>query len=640
MNVPGDQSTLPPQVPADVATLPEGPSAAFLTPGIVGDYELLEEIARGGMGVVFRARQRSADRVVAVKMILSGTLASPADVRRFRAEAEAAANLDHPNILPIHEVGEHDGRAYFSMKLATGGSLADRVSDLVRDPRATAAMVAKLARAVHFAHQRGILHRDLKPANVLLDGDGQPLVTDFGLAKRIDRDSGLTQSGAIVGTPSYMAPEQARSDKVMTTAVDVYSLGAILYELLCGRPPFRAATVMDTVLQVLERAPVEPTKLHLGADRDLSAIALKCLEKDPAARYDSAAALADDLERWQAGEATVARPLGPIAIVGRWLKRHATAAITLPVLGLVLGIWPTLIGELDFRADLLPTGLDHPLGWYRLLRANAGLYVVASILAVVLFLGFGWLVVRVARPRTFGAALGFAVGVGALTTLVSTTLTAPMIVDRDQLEFDDFRVHPVEVAAPDERWLSDVRRPGTKAHAEAEYLKQFLPAERRALDYDGSDADIKKLRQEAARINRLNAGYSALGSDLIAAALGTVLWALYSTGIAMFLERRFGRRWSNIARYFELTVSTPLAVISLFLGLMLLYAQVLHASSQRLEPLAVYLGSGLYFGSLAVVAWVGVSRRWKWWVRLLLYAGLTIVAFVVAAIVAILVENV
>src|SRR5262249_20183135 len=195
-------------------------------------------------------------------MILSGHLASAGDVQRFRAEAEAAAHLDHPHILPIYEVGEHGGQHYFSMKLVGGGSLAGRVPKLVRDPRAAAALVSKVARAVHFAHQRGILHRDLKPANILLNTDGTPYVTDFGLAKRTEGDSGLTQSGAFVGTPSYAAPEQARAEKQLTTSADVYSLGAVLYELLTGRPPFRAASVLDTVLQVLEREPDHPRALN------------------------------------------------------------------------------------------------------------------------------------------------------------------------------------------------------------------------------------------------------------------------------------------------------------------------------------------------------------------------------------------
>jgi serine/threonine-protein kinase len=296
--------------------------------GEFGDYELLEEIGRGGQGVVFRARQKSLNRTVALKVIGLGHWATKAHLKRFRREAEAAASLDHPCIVPIYEVDERDGSCYFSMKLIEGGQLDEVVKRTPMSVRQAAELMAKVARTVHYAHEHGILHRDIKPGNILLDVKGEPHLTDFGLARLLESESTVTRTLEVLGTPSYMAPEQAAGNNTkLTSATDVYGLGAVLYQLLTGHPPFAGGTTYETIKLVLETEPRPPRLLNRKIDRDLSTICLKCLEKDPTRRYDSALALAEDLERWLRHEPILGRHTGVFTRGKKWLRRNLTTAL-------------------------------------------------------------------------------------------------------------------------------------------------------------------------------------------------------------------------------------------------------------------------------------------------------------------------
>lgn len=288
-----------------------------------GGYELLQEISRGGMGVVYKARQLRLNRTVALKMILSGELAGREEVLRFHSEAEAAAQLEHPGIVPIYEIGEHQGQHFYSMAFIDGQSLADRLRNGPLPPEHAAALLIKISQAVEFAHARGVIHRDLKPANILIDADGNPRVTDFGVAKRMEGNSELTRSGQILGTPAYMPPEQAAGQVgQIAPTTDVYSLGAILYATLTGRPPFEGSTPVETLMQVLEGEPTLPSKRQSGVPRSLESICMKCLEKNPNKRYASAEQLVEDLRRYLNNEPVAARPADIGQRLRRWCRRE------------------------------------------------------------------------------------------------------------------------------------------------------------------------------------------------------------------------------------------------------------------------------------------------------------------------------
>jgi serine/threonine protein kinase/Tfp pilus assembly protein PilF len=310
-----------------------------------GDYELIEQIGRGGQGVVFRARQKSLNRIVALKVIESGRWATEVHLKRFRREAEAAASLEHSCIVPIYEVGDRDGCCYFSMQFIEGGQLDEVIKQEPMRPRGAAELIAKVARTVHYAHEHGILHRDIKPGNILLDAKGEPHLTDFGLARLIESESTVTGTLEVLGTPSYMAPEQASGrNEQLTSATDVYGLGAVFYQLLTGHPPFAGGTTYETVRQVLETNPRRPRLWNSKIDRELETICLKCLEKDPKRRYPSALAVAEDLEHWLKHEPIHAKPTGFVTHGRKWVRRNPSTTVLVTLLlalaaGLSMTIW-------------------------------------------------------------------------------------------------------------------------------------------------------------------------------------------------------------------------------------------------------------------------------------------------------------
>src|SRR5213594_1551243 len=304
-----------------------------------GDYELLQEIGRGGQGIVYRARQKSLNRIVALKVIGLAHWATEAHVKRFRMEAEAAASLNHPCIVPIYEVGERDGACYFSMGVVDGGQLDKIIGSELMPGRKAAELMAKLAHTLHHAHQNGVLHRDVKPGNILLDTRGEPHLTDFGLARLVETESTVTRTLEVLGTPSYMAPEQAvGNNAAVSSATDIYGLGAVLYQLLTGHPPFAGDTTYETVRMVLETQPRQPRLCNPKVDRDLETICLKCLEKQPSKRYASAEALAEDIERFLRDEPIRSRRSSQLEHVWRWCKRKPLVASLIVALIVVVAI--------------------------------------------------------------------------------------------------------------------------------------------------------------------------------------------------------------------------------------------------------------------------------------------------------------
>lgn len=396
-----------------------------------GDYELIEEVARGGMGVVYKARHQTLGRDVAMKVILSGQFASPNDVRRFQMEAESAATLDHPGIVPIYEIGEHQGNHFFTMKLIEGGSLAGQMQELRSDTRKFVQVLAEVAAAIDYAHRRGILHRDIKPANILLDHEGRPLVTDLGLAKRTGADSDLTGTGAIVGTPAYMPPEQASASKEVTTSADVYALGAILFEGLAGRPPHQGDSPVAILMKAAKGEIQRPSELERNVDRTLELICMKCLNSEPSERYASAGQLEKDLRAWLNGDAVTVRPKSFGSVLSDLMANQLRSAVGAMLIGIVGGLatavpvytglanrWfgPTSedfslveLGQVSKTIAQQDQWWLHPPGWL----GNEGF-----LLGVALSMLLGAIIQFVVRPAESRQALAVGLVAGLLMTIV------------------------------------------------------------------------------------------------------------------------------------------------------------------------------------------------------------------------------
>jgi eukaryotic-like serine/threonine-protein kinase len=580
-------SELTEQNAADVAQ-PGGPMQQF------GDYELLEEVARGGMGVVYKARHKKLNRVAALKMILGGRFSSQDDVQRFHIEAKAAAGLDHSGIVPVYEIGDHDGQAFFAMKYIDGGSLAQNVDRFRADPKAAVQMLASVAKAVSHAHQRGVLHRDLKPANILIDETGQPLITDLGLAKTTAGDSELTKTGAVLGTPSYMSPEQAQSTESVTTAADIYALGAIMYELLTGQPPHKGTTAFETVMSVRNNTPPTPRKLNPQVDSELELICLKCIERNPEDRYSSAAALASDLENWLAGDAISVKHPSFRSAATQWLKQNRKLAYSgfAMLIGVVL-ILPS--ATIVFRDDssigkVYEHFPDAEPPWFIAIEALPHWVPKLSIVSLVLLIwpSLGLWNAIITRPKS----IRHAASLGGLTSLVCAGIIVAamgwLVVVLMTASYSSKRVNVLGEAI----WMKKGATP-EKGRVAANEL------------FEGLDEVPEEIRARvvADRVfsDQVENGPKAL------VMIGFMSWVLavpifYGTVIAYVLRNRNLRFWILLPRY-------GLAWLSVTVVIVLGSAYAFGAIMERMQT--DKLNYHVVFVAIAGVVFWLTMRRWR-----------------------------
>lgn len=558
----------------------------------VGEYDLIEEIARGGMGVVYKANHRNLNRITAIKMVLGGRFSSAEELQRFQVEAESAAKLDHPAIIPIYEIGDVDGQAYFAMKYVDGGSLAD-VSKTFKDrPEEAVEILIKVAEAVHHAHQRGVLHRDLKPANILLDNTHQPYVADLGLAKSTTGGSDLTHTGAVLGTPSYMPPEQA-AGKSVTTAADTYSLGAIMYELIVGRPPYQGDTSVSVVMQVLDRAPDPPSKISANVDRDLELICMKCLERDPEARYTTAQEMADDLKAWQAGDAISVKPPSIKAQISSWLRRnqrvaYAIFATVMAVLVCVPIVLEFLSGDLSNVYDNFSDSDNKPL----LFSFDIPTWFAAFfffILFMVVWPGIGFLNAIISDPKSIWKALLSGVSTAGVLGLLFYALVGWFIVIWGVQNFSNSPVETLTQSVwPDKEMTPDE------------------VTERANNIYDGIEnipyEDRAELVAKRVKADRYASVPYSFGIGL-AFVFGFSIPIVYGTVLGYVLAKRQNPGWLYLIRY---VISWWAVTFSALTGVVLILCATGLATADRSSKIAM----PIIFTVSTLAAFLAL-RRWR-----------------------------